>query len=85
MLTKGVTRYVALFGWTLAIWIAFQPLINTRRVSDITSDSALALSTVAKLLFAGFECALILLAEKVSIQWIATKFHERSYAGNLPF
>jgi hypothetical protein len=34
------------------------------------------------LLFALLLCAGALLFEKFSIQWIAWKFHERSYAGN---
>ncbi|KZT08300.1 uncharacterized protein LAESUDRAFT_60532 [Laetiporus sulphureus 93-53] len=73
-------RYVTLFSWTLIVWITFQPLINTRREADISTDSKTALSTAAKILFAFFECAIILLAEKVAIQYIATRFHERSYA-----
>ncbi|KAF9820412.1 hypothetical protein IEO21_01421 [Rhodonia placenta] len=77
---QALHRYIAFFGWTLAIWISFQPLVNTRRVPDTSSGDAEALSTLAKLLFALFECALILLAEKLCIQWIATQFHQRSYA-----
>ncbi|KZT70940.1 hypothetical protein DAEQUDRAFT_666983 [Daedalea quercina L-15889] len=73
-------RYIALFAWSLALWISFNPLINTRRVSTATSGDGEALSTAAKIFFAILESALILLGEKVAIQWIATKFHERSYA-----
>ncbi|KAI0785645.1 Mechanosensitive ion channel-domain-containing protein [Abortiporus biennis] len=73
-------RYVALFGWTLGIWISFQPLINTRREPNISEGSASILTTIAKLLFAFFLCAALLAFEKFSIQWIAGKFHERSYA-----
>lgn len=40
-----------------------------------------AINLVAKLLFALFLCAAVLLGEKFAIQWIAGKFHERSYAG----
>ncbi|PCH43751.1 hypothetical protein WOLCODRAFT_104096 [Wolfiporia cocos MD-104 SS10] len=72
--------YITLFSWSLIIWVSFQPLINTRRIPHITNTGASALSTAAKILFAIFECAIILLAEKVLIQWIATKFHQRSYA-----
>ncbi|EMD37930.1 hypothetical protein CERSUDRAFT_49967 [Gelatoporia subvermispora B] len=73
-------RYVALFAWALTIWISYQPLINTRQESDASSDDVNIVDTVAKLLFAGMLCAAILLFEKFSIQWIAGKFHERSYA-----
>lgn len=76
-----VHRYLALFGWTLAVWISFQPLINTRQESDASSSSRNALDLAAKLLFAFYICAGVLLFEKFSIQWIATKFHEESYAG----
>ncbi|CCM01460.1 uncharacterized protein FIBRA_03513 [Fibroporia radiculosa] len=73
-------RYIALFVWTLVVWISFQPLINTRREPNISSGSGTALSTAARIFFALFECAIILLGEKVAIQYIAAKFHERSYA-----
>ena len=36
---------------------------------------------MAKLLFAVMLSAAVLFAEKILIQWIAGKFHERSYAG----
>ena len=39
------------------------------------------MNTIAKLLFAFFLCAGLLVFEKFAIQWIAGKFHERSYAG----
>ncbi|KAH9832221.1 Mechanosensitive ion channel-domain-containing protein [Rhodofomes roseus] len=73
-------RYIALFAWSLAVWVSFNPLINTRKESTATSGDSQALSTTAKIFFAILESALILLAEKVAIQWIAAKFHERSYA-----
>ena len=71
------TRYVALFAWTLAVWVSFNPLIDKRSVTETAEE----VSTLAKLLFAFMLCAGILLFEKFSIQWIAGKFHERSYAG----
>lgn len=67
-------RYVTFFAWSLANWITFNPLIN-RNSDDRT------LSFIAKLLFGIMLCAIILLAEKFAIQWIAGKFHEKSYAG----
>lgn len=73
-------RYIALFAWSLAVWVSFNPLVNTRREADATSGDSQALSTMAKIFFAILESTVILLAEKVAIQWIATKFHERSYA-----
>ncbi|KZV69518.1 hypothetical protein PENSPDRAFT_676041 [Peniophora sp. CONT] len=76
----ALKRYLALFGWTLAVWISFQPLINKRQDSDASSSSKSALDLAAKLLFAIYICAGVLLFEKFSIQWIATKFHEESYA-----
>lgn len=74
-------RYVAIFGWTLACWISFQPLILTQQASDVSSGSASIIHLIAKLLFALFLCASVLLGEKFAIQLIASKFHERSYAG----
>lgn len=82
---KGLIRtlisYVALFGWTLACWISFQPLILTRQESTADTNDQDIIQLIAKLLFAVFLCTAVLLGEKFAIQWIAGKFHERSYAG----
>lgn len=74
------SRYLALFAWSLVLWITWTPLILNRRhePSDRTNN---ALTLIQKLLFALFLCSAVLLFEKFSIQWIAGKFHERSYAG----
>ncbi|KAG6837735.1 hypothetical protein H0H93_003537 [Arthromyces matolae] len=81
---SALHRYVALFAWTLAIWIAWGPLIDNRQAPNTTSKSTQASDTAARLLFAFFLCSAALLFEKFSIQWIAGKFHERSYAGLFP-
>ncbi|CAL1707549.1 unnamed protein product [Somion occarium] len=73
-------RYVALLGWTFTIWVSFQPVINTRQEANASDSSVSIINTIAKLLFAFFLCAAVLAFEKFSIQWIAGKFHERSYA-----
>ncbi|OBZ67098.1 putative MscS family protein C2C4.17c [Grifola frondosa] len=73
-------RYVALFSWALTCWVSFNALINGRQESDASSESVHIIDTIAKLLFALFLCAALLLFEKFAIQWIAGKFHERSYA-----
>ena len=73
-------RYAAFFGWSLAIWVSYGPLINGRQQTD-NSSSQKTIDTLAKLLFGLMLSAAVLLFEKVSIQWIAGKFHERSYAG----
>lgn len=78
---EALHRYVALAGWTLVVWVSFQPLILTRQRSDASTGSKDAVNLIAKLFFAFFICAVVLLAEKFAIQWIAGKFHERSYAG----
>ncbi|KAH8107938.1 hypothetical protein BXZ70DRAFT_884347 [Cristinia sonorae] len=73
-------RYVALLGWMLAVWISYQPLINTRQRADASDASKKSVDTLAKLLFGFWVCTCVLVFEKFSIQWIAGKFHERSYA-----
>ncbi|KAI0092959.1 Mechanosensitive ion channel-domain-containing protein [Irpex rosettiformis] len=77
---EALHRYVAFTGWTLAVWITYQPLILTREASNATDRDRSILSLLAKLFFAFYICALVLLGEKFAIQWIAGKFHERSYA-----
>lgn len=69
--------YVALFGWTLVIWVSFTPLI----INNESPGGNAQISFIVKLLFGLVLCSSLLLFEKFSIQWIAAKFHERSYAG----
>ena len=75
------TSHLTTILLSLASWIAWQPLINARQEPDSSSSSRRAISLIAKLLFGFFLCAAVLLGEKFSIQFIAGKFHERSYAG----
>jgi len=64
------------------IWVSFNPLITIKEVNP-GDKSTEAISLLAKLLFALLLCAAALLFEKFCIQWIAWKFHERSYAGTI--
>jgi hypothetical protein len=66
---------VAFCAWTLAIWITFHPIIRIHTGAQNTLDF------ITNLLFAFFLCSAILVGEKFAIQWIAGKFHEKSYAG----
>jgi len=74
-------RYVALFSWSLANWIAWNPLVNSRQDANASAKNVHIIQLIGKLLFGIYLCAALLLFEKFSIQWIAGKFHERSYAG----
>jgi hypothetical protein len=75
------SRYVAVFAWTLAIWIAWNPLVYSRQDHQASPKSVEIVSFITRLLFGIYLCSGILLFEKFCIQWIASKFHERSYAG----
>jgi len=72
-------RYVAFFGWSLAIWIAWTPLVDSRQQNP-TARNKQIVQLIGRLLFGFYLCGGLLLFEKFSIQWIAGKFHERSYA-----
>lgn len=74
-------RYMALFVWTLIIWISWNPLIDNHPKNGAGAKSLAAISLIGKLLFGIYLCSAVLLFEKFSIQYIAGKFHERSYAG----
>lgn len=76
---QALDRYLALFTWTLAVWVSWNPIIDNNQHTT-GQKSINAVDLIAKLLFAFFICAAILLFEKFAIQWIAAKFHERSYA-----
>ncbi|KAF8504238.1 Mechanosensitive ion channel-domain-containing protein, partial [Hysterangium stoloniferum] len=73
-------RYIALFIWSLVIWIAWQPLIEHNQDKSPTTQTYPEISFIARLLFGILLCVIVLLGEKFSIQVIAGKFHERSYA-----
>ncbi|KII92920.1 hypothetical protein PLICRDRAFT_103857 [Plicaturopsis crispa FD-325 SS-3] len=73
-------RYVALFAWTITIWITWNPLIDRTQDAADGSPSDSIINDAGKLLEAFALCSGVLLFEKFSIQWIAGKFHERSYA-----
>ena len=65
----------------MAIWITFNPLIDNNKRGDASDDTKKTLALILRLLFGLFLCAAVLFGEKFAIQWIAGKFHERSYAG----
>ena len=76
-----IYSYVAFFGWSLAVWVSFNPLIDKRQSSDASDSSVKAINILGRLLFGVYLCSAVLLGEKFAIQFIAGKFHERSYAG----
>jgi hypothetical protein len=73
-------RYIAFFAWSLVVWVSWNPLIDGRQLNN-TERNTNIISLIGKLSFVLVICSSILLFEKFSIQWIAGKFHERSYAG----
>ncbi|KAI0769601.1 Mechanosensitive ion channel-domain-containing protein [Trametes elegans] len=75
-------RYAAFAAWSIVVWVSYQPLIN-RTQGEASDSSVQAINTLAKLLFAMTLCACILFVEKLAIQFIAGKFHERSYADRI--
>ncbi|KIY73032.1 hypothetical protein CYLTODRAFT_342952 [Cylindrobasidium torrendii FP15055 ss-10] len=77
---SALHRYVAFFAWTLAMWVSFNPLINARQSKDASEHSVHAIDIIVRLLFGFYLCSAVLLFEKFAIQFIAGKFHERSYA-----
>lgn len=77
---QALHRYLALFAWTLAAWVSWTPLIAIHQDNAAGNNSTKAVALIGKLLFSFFLCAAVLLFEKFAIQWIAGKFHERSYA-----
>ncbi|KAJ6586941.1 Mechanosensitive ion channel-domain-containing protein [Mycena vulgaris] len=77
---QALHRYVAIFLWTLAVFISYNPLINGRQLPTASISSIKIIDLGQKLFFAFMLCAAVLLFEKFSIQWIAGKFHERSYS-----
>ncbi|KAF8798709.1 hypothetical protein BYT27DRAFT_7228290 [Phlegmacium glaucopus] len=77
---QALYRYIALLTWTIVIWVSFNPIIIHQVNAPAGSKSMQAITLIGRLLFAFVLCSAALLFEKFSIQWIAGKFHERSYA-----
>ncbi|KAI0371035.1 hypothetical protein BV20DRAFT_942709 [Pilatotrama ljubarskyi] len=75
-------RYAAFATWTIVIFVSYQPLINATQRTD-NSTSQQSVDTMSKLLFALMLSACVLFGEKLAIQFIAAKFHERSYADRI--
>ncbi|KND93758.1 putative MscS family protein [Tolypocladium ophioglossoides CBS 100239] len=76
--------HTALFLWFLAILISFMPTNNGHRgqVPDGQQDEVNIgwIDIVNKVIIALFVLATLNFVEKIVIQWIATSFHQRTYA-----
>lgn len=68
---------MAFWAWTIGIYVSFNPLITNNQQDG---QHSAAVSLLARLFFAFVILSSALLFEKFSIQWIAGKFHEKSYA-----
>ncbi|KAI5461532.1 Mechanosensitive ion channel-domain-containing protein [Mariannaea sp. PMI_226] len=74
----------ALFLWMLAVLVSFMPTINNHRVPVPSKEKDDAnqdwIGIVNKVIIALFTMATLNFVEKILIQWIATSFHQRTYA-----
>ncbi|CRK45383.1 hypothetical protein BN1723_016535, partial [Verticillium longisporum] len=74
--------HTALFIWMLSVLVSFKPINNSHRVPR-TGDgdgSVEWINTVYKVIIAIFVLSALNFVEKIIIQWIATSFHQRTYA-----
>lgn len=76
--------HTALFLWFLAILVSFKPTMNSHKVpvdGELKEEVDLSwISVVNKVIIALFVLATLNWLEKILIQWIATSFHQRTYA-----
>ncbi|KAH7114614.1 Mechanosensitive ion channel-domain-containing protein [Dactylonectria macrodidyma] len=72
--------HTALFLWMLAALVSFMPTINDHRVPTDPEVRQGWIGIVNKVLIAFFILAALNFVEKIMIQWIATSFHQRTYA-----
>jgi len=61
---SALHRYVALFAWTMACWISFNPLIDRHVEAGASEKNERIISFIARLLFGVFLCSCVLLFEK---------------------
>jgi len=67
----------------LSIWVAWNPLIDSKQDPLASPKSVQVIHFIGRLLFGVLLCTGVLLFEKFSIQGIAGNFHERLYAEHI--
>ncbi|GKT58333.1 mechanosensitive ion channel family [Colletotrichum tofieldiae] len=84
---QGLELHTALFMWMLAVLCSYSPILNDHRVlpdnfNEGEDDLPFVrwIDIVQKVIIAFFVLAALNWAEKICIQWIATSFHQRTYA-----
>ncbi|KAK2044885.1 mechanosensitive ion channel [Colletotrichum somersetense] len=84
---QGLELHTALFMWMLGILISYSPILNGHRVlpDNFNEDEdelppVQWINVVQKVIIAFFVLAALNWVEKICIQWIATSFHQRTYA-----
>lgn len=78
---RQMELHTALFLWFLAILISFMPTVNGHKVPyDGDEDNTKWIGITNKVIIALFVLATLNFVEKILIQWIATSFHQRTYA-----
>ena len=79
--------HTALFLWMLACLISFMPTCNGHRAphdsDQNTQGSGRWIDVLNKVIIALFVLATLNWVEKICIQWIASSFHQRTYASRI--
>lgn len=72
----------SLFLWMLSVLVSFLPIVNSHRVPTNVEDppEITWIPIVNKVIIALFVLASLNIVEKILVQWIATSFHQRTYA-----
>lgn len=80
---RRLELHSALFLWMLAVLVSFLPTLNNHRV-PLPDGGELPkmnwIHIVNKIIISLFVLTTLNFAEKILIQWIATSFHQRTYA-----
>ncbi|KAL2108579.1 hypothetical protein VUR80DRAFT_3629 [Thermomyces stellatus] len=74
--------HTSLFLWMLSVLVSFLPIVNSHRVPTKDKDPPEVgwIRVVNKVIIALFVLASLNVVEKILVQWIATSFHQRTYA-----
>lgn len=72
--------HFAMFLWMLANLIAFKPTTKSHRTPDHRGKEPKWIDIIQKIIIALFVLSALNFVEKIIIQWIATTFHQRTYA-----
>ncbi|SPO06028.1 related to Mechanosensitive ion channel family [Cephalotrichum gorgonifer] len=82
---RHLELHTSLFLWMLAVLVSYLPIINGHRIPPRNKDAGEVawVHIVQKIIISLFVLAALNIVEKILVQWIASTFHQRTYANRI--